>query len=137
MTSVSPIAASLYVFVGGGAGAILRYQAGRLLTHLLGPQAVTAFPWATLAVNVIGGCAMGLLAGWLARHGGGSAGEQWRLLAGVGLLGGFTTFSAFSLELMLLIERGQPWLAATYALVSVLAGLTALYIGLIAMRIAA
>lgn len=135
MTSVSPIAASLYVFAGGGAGAVLRYQSGRLLTHMLGPQAVTAFPWATLSVNVLGSCAMGLLAGWLARHG--QAGEQWRLLVGVGLLGGFTTFSAFSLELMLLIERGQPWLAASYALVSVLAGLTALYISLIAMRIAA
>ena len=136
MTTVSPIAASLYVFAGGGTGAVLRHQTGRLLTHVLGPQAVTAFPWATLAVNVIGSCAMGVLAGWLARHGD-AAGEQWRLLVGVGLLGGFTTFSAFSLELMLLIERGQPWLAASYALVSMLAGLTALYIGLIAMRIAA
>ncbi|MBM0170036.1 fluoride efflux transporter CrcB [Altererythrobacter sp. C41] len=135
MSAVSPLTASFYVFAGGGAGALLRYQAGRLLTHLLGPQAVMAFPWATLAVNVIGSCAMGLLAGWLARHG--DAGEQWRLLIGVGLLGGFTTFSAFSLELMLLIERGQPWLAVSYALISVLAGLTGLYIGLIAMRIAA
>ncbi len=140
MTTVSPLAAGLYVFVGGGAGAVLRHQTGRLLAHLLGPQAVAAFPWATLTVNVLGSCAMGLLAGWLARHGGGDGlggGEQWRLLVGVGLLGGFTTFSAFSLELMLLIERGQPWLAASYALVSVLAGLAALYIGLIAMRIAA
>lgn len=134
MSAVSPFAASLYVFAGGGAGALLRYQGGRFLTYLLGPQAVTAFPWATLAVNVIGSCAMGLLAGWLARHG--DAGEQWRLLIGVGLLGGFTTFSAFSLELMLLIERGQPWLAVSYALISLLAGLTGLYIGLIAMRIA-
>lgn len=136
MTASSSLAASLYVFAGGGVGAVLRHQTGRLLTHLLGPQAVTAFPWATLTVNVIGSCAMGLLAGWLARHGDGG-GEQWRLLLGVGLLGGFTTFSAFSLELMLLIERGQPWLAASYALVSVLAGLTALYVGLIAMRLAA
>ncbi|MGV2495440.1 fluoride efflux transporter CrcB [Pelagerythrobacter aerophilus] len=136
MSAVSPLAASLYVFAGGGAGALLRYQAGRLLTHLLGPQTVTAFPWATLTVNVIGSCAMGLLAGWLARHGE-TGGEQWRLLIGVGLLGGFTTFSAFSLELMLLIERGQPWLAVSYTLISVLAGLTGLYIGLIAMRIAA
>ena len=136
MTASSSLAASLYVFAGGGVGAVLRHQTGRLLTHLLGPQAVTAFPWATLTVNVIGSCAMGLLAGWLARHGDGG-GEQWRLLLGVGLLGGFTTFSAFSLELMLLIERGQPWLAASYALVSVLAALTGLYVGLIAMRLAA
>ena len=135
MTASSSLAASLYVFAGGGVGAVLRHQTGRLLTHLLGPQAVTAFPWATLTVNVIGSCAMGLLAGWLARHGSGS-GEQWRLLLGVGLLGGFTTFSAFSLELMLLIERGQPWLAASYALVSVLAALTGLYVGLIVMRLA-
>ena len=78
---------------------------------------------------------MGLLAGWLARHG--SAGETWRLLVGVGLLGGFTTFSAFSLEMMMLIERGQASTAFIYAAVSVLAGVTALYIGLIAMRLAA
>ncbi|HEX5644247.1 MAG TPA: CrcB family protein, partial [Erythrobacter sp.] len=64
-------------------------------------------------------------------------GEQWRLLLGVGLLGGFTTFSAFSLELMLLIERGQAATALTYAAVSVLAGLAALYLGLIVMRVAA
>lgn len=78
---------------------------------------------------------MGLLAGWLAREGTSGA-EQWRLLIGVGLLGGFTTFSSFSLEMMLLIERGQPLLAFTYAAVSVLAGLTGLYVGLIAMRVA-
>ena len=76
---------------------------------------------------------MGLLAGWLARYGPG--GEQWRLFLGVGVLGGFTTFSAFSLEMMLLIER-QPAQGVIYALVSVLAGLSALYIGLIAMRVA-
>ena len=79
---------------------------------------------------------MGLLAGWLARHGGTGSG-QMRLLLGVGLLGGFTTFSAFSLELMLLIERGQAATALTYAGVSVLAGLVALYLGLIVMRVAA
>jgi len=135
MSAVSPLTASLYVFAGGGVGALMRHQAGRFLTHLLGPQTVTAFPWATLTVNVIGSCAMGLLAGWLARHGD-TGSEQWRLLIGVGLLGGFTTFSAFSLELMLLIERGQPWLALSYALISMLAGLTGLYVGLIAMRIA-
>lgn len=135
MTALSPLAATLNVALGGAVGAVLRYQTGRGLTHWLGPQAVTAFPWATLTVNVAGSLAMGLLAGWLARHG--SGGEQWRLLLGVGLLGGFTTFSAFSLEMMMLVERGQAATALTYALISVLAGLAALYLGLVAMRVAA
>ena len=126
----SPLAASLYVALGGGAGAVVRYHVGRLFTHLAGPNAV--FPWGTLTVNVTGSLFMGLLAGWLARHG--SGGEQWRLLIGVGLLGGYTTFSTFSLELMLLIERGQPGLAAFYAAASVIPGLAALWLGLVAMR---
>jgi CrcB protein len=104
------------------------------MTHWLGPNTVTAFPWATLTANVLGSMAMGLLAGFLARHGHG--GEHWRLMIGVGLLGGFTTFSSFSLEMMLLIERGTPALAVTYAGVSVLAGVSALYLGLVIMRIA-
>ena len=134
MTMPSPLLASSYVALGGAIGSLLRYPAGRGMTRWLGAQAVTACPWATLTVNVVGSLAMGLLAGWLARHGQG--GEQWRLFLGVGVLGGFTTFSAFSLEMMLLIER-QPLQGITYALVSVLAGLTALYLGLIVMRLAA
>lgn len=141
-TSLSPLAASLNVAIGGGIGAVLRYQLGRTMTWWLGPQVVTAFPWATLAANVIGSLAMGLLAGWLVRHGTAASpaflgSEHLRLLLGVGLLGGFTTFSAFSLELMVLIERGEAATALTYAAVSVLAGLVGLYLGLIAMRIAA
>jgi CrcB protein len=135
MAMPSPIIASSLVAIGGGAGALARYQVGRGMTHWLGPQVVSTFPWATLAVNVTGSLAMGLLAGWLARHGGEGA-ENYRLLVGVGLMGGFTTFSAFSLELMLLIERGQPATAFAYGAVSVLAGLSALYIGLIVMRLA-
>ena len=134
MSSLSPLAASLNVALGGAIGAVSRYQLGRAMTHWLGVQTVTAFPWATLAANVIGSMAMGVLAGWLARHGSGS-GEQLRLLLGVGLLGGFTTFSAFSLELMLLVERGQPGTAFAYGSISVLAGLAGLYLGLIVMRI--
>ncbi len=138
MTSVSsmaPLAATVNVALGGAAGAVLRYQLGRTMTRFIGPQAMTAFPWATLTVNVLGGFAMGLLAGYLARSG--ASGEQWRLLIGVGLLGGFTTFSSFSLELMLLIERGQPAAALSYALISVIASLAGLYLGLIITRIAA
>lgn len=135
MAIPSPLTATAFVFAGGGTGAVLRYQLGRFMTHVLGVNVVTAFPWATLVANVIGSLSMGVLAGWLARHG--SHGESWRLFVGVGLLGGFTTFSSFSLETMLLIERGQASTAAVYAVVSVLAALTGLYIGLIAMRIAA
>lgn len=138
--SLSPLSASLNVAIGGGIGALLRYQLGRGMTYWLGHNVITAFPWATLATNVIGSMAMGLLAGWLARHGNASgslmSSEQMRLLLGVGLLGGFTTFSAFSLELMLLIERGQSATALTYVGVSVLAGLVGLYLGLIVMRVA-
>ena len=135
MDAPSPLMASLHVALGGAIGSVLRSQLGRGMTHWLGGQVVTAFPWATLTVNLLGSFAMGLLAGFLARHGQG--GEPWRLLLGVGLLGGFTTFSAFSLELMVLVERGQAAQAFIYAAVSVLAGLSALYLGLIAMRVAA
>jgi len=124
--------ASLFVALGGGVGAWLRYAVGVTLGRM---GAVTAqFPWSTLLVNVLGSLLMGLLAGWLARHG--SGGESWRLLLGVGLLGGFTTFSAFSLELALMIERGTLASAATYAGVSVLAGVAALFAGLALMRVA-
>jgi CrcB protein len=133
MNPPSQLIASAYVALGGGIGAFLRYQLGRGMTHWLGVQAVTTFPWATLAANVIGSMAMGMLAGFLARHGHG--GEHWRLFLGVGLLGGFTTFSSFSLEMMLLVERGQAAQGFLYAAVSVLAGLSALYIGLITMRL--
>jgi len=138
MTSAPPaLYASLSVALGGGIGALLRYQIGRGLSYVLGPQVMLGFPWATLVVNVLGSLGMGLLAGWLARHGPNLAdgGEQLRLLLGVGLLGGFTTFSAFSLEMMLLMDRGDHAWAFIYGSVSVMAGLAALYIGLIIMRL--
>ena len=85
---------------GFAAGAGLRYEAGRLALRQFGP----GFPWGTLAVNLIGGLAMGLLAGWI----GGSATRPAWFLLGVGLLGGFTTFSAYSLDLFQMLERGRP-----------------------------
>lgn len=133
MSAYSPLIASLHVAVGGAVGAVLRYQLGRGMTNWLGVQAVTTFPWATLAVNAIGSVLMGVLAGWLARHGG-EGGEQLRLLLGVGLLGGFTTFSAFSLEMVLLLERGQFTFAALYAVLSFALGISGLIFGLTVMR---
>lgn len=122
---------NMFLVMGGGAvGAALRYQLGRFAGHIV-PGAT--WPWGTFAANLIGGFAMGLLAGWLAR-GGQGAGEPARLLLGVGLLGGFTTFSAFSLETMLMIERGQGMLALGYALASVVGAVAALALGLTLMR---
>lgn len=131
--TLSPIAAMVNVAVGGAFGAVMRYQLGRSMTAWLGPAAMTAFPWATLAVNALGSLLMGVLAGWLAARGTGS-GEQLRLLLGVGLLGGFTTFSAFSFELVILIERGQFLFALLYAFLSVALGITGLFAGLMVMR---
>lgn len=126
----SPFIASLYVAAGGAVGAVARYQLGRAVTSWTGGGA--GFPWPTLAANVLGCFAMGALFGWLARHGGAS--ETMRLLLGVGLLGGFTTFSAFSLEVLLLTERGAHLSAVTYIAMSVLAGIVALYAGLLIAR---
>ena len=131
----SPFIASLHVALGGAIGSVLRYQAGRWMTWWLGPQAVTVFPWATLGVNALGSLLMGLLAGWLARQGQGS--DELRLLLGVGVLGGFTTFSAFSLELVVLMQRGQFTFAALYLILSVALGVTGLIFGLAVMRLAA
>ncbi len=122
---------SLLVMIGGALGALGRYQFGRMTGQMLG----TAWPWGTLGVNIVGGLVMGLLVGWLARHGT-SSGEQVRLLIGVGILGGFTTFSAFSLETALMIERGQLGSAVLYALLSVGLSVAALFGGLFTMRIA-
>ena len=133
MNPPSFASASLLVAVGGGVGSWLRFAIGRLLAT----QSL-AFPWATLTVNVAGSFAIGLLAGWLARHGGQGAvgGESWRLLLGVGLLGGFTTFSAFSLEIVLLVQRGAAGLAAGYVALSLAAGVGGLFAGLALMRTA-
>ncbi|MCW2396369.1 MULTISPECIES: fluoride efflux transporter CrcB [unclassified Sphingobium] len=121
---------TVLVMIGGAIGAALRYQLGRASLGIMGP----GYPWGTLAANVLGGLAMGLVAGWLAARYQGQQGEQIRLLVAVGVLGGFTTFSAFSLETMLMIERGEALNALGYVLLSVAASIGALALGLTLMR---
>lgn len=133
MNSPNFLAASALVALGGGAGAWLRFVVGHLWSAAIGPVAAAAFPWATLSVNLLGSFVMGLLAGWLARHGAAGS-ETWRLLLGVGVLGGFTTFSAFSLELALFIERGALGMAGGYIALSLVGGIAGLFAGLLVMR---
>ena len=113
----------LLVMAGGALGSGLRYLFGRFATAAFGAD----YPWGTLGVNLIGGLAMGLLAGTLLRGGGG---EAVRLAIGVGVLGGFTTFSSFSLDMVTMIERGASAGALGYALASVVGAGTALFVGL-------
>ncbi|HEX8535703.1 MAG TPA: fluoride efflux transporter CrcB [Allosphingosinicella sp.] len=120
----------LLVMLGGAIGAALRYLVGLAALRGVGPD----YPWGTLIVNLSGGFLMGLLAGILAR--GGNV-EGLRAFAGVGILGGFTTFSAFSLETANMIERGQLLGAAGYSLASLFGAVAMLFLGLFAMRAAA
>jgi CrcB protein len=130
---ISPLMASLNVAAGGAVGSMLRYHVGRFVGGLAGPG--NAFPWGTLAVNVIGSLLMGALLGWLARGTmAAPASESARLLIGVGLLGGFTTFSAFSSELVTMLHRGQAGMAASYAAISLIAGMAAMIAGLVAAQ---
>ena len=117
------------VFVGGGLGAVARYGVGLAV----GRAGLTGWPYATLSVNVVGGLLMGVLAGVLA-HRGGEGAEQWRAALGVGVLGGFTTFSAFSLETALMVERRELVSAGGYALASVVLCVLAVFAGLMLTR---
>ena len=114
------------VFLGAGIGGALRHGVNVGCARLCG----TAFPWGTLAVNVVGSFLMGLIAAWLAFK----AGEGWsqplRLFLATGILGGFTTFSAFSLDAVLIWERGQTGLAVAYMGASVILSIAGLLAGL-------
>lgn len=116
------------VFLGAGIGGALRHGVNLGAARWLG----TGFPYGTLAVNVVGSFVMGLFAGWfLVRTG---IPQNMRLFLTTGVLGGFTTFSAFSLDAALLIERHAYWLAAAYVAGSVVASIAALFAGLIIFR---
>jgi len=119
----------LLVALGGAFGSCARYLLGVQATRLLGP----GWPYGTFAANLLGGLLMGALVGVLA-HRGGADQERWRLLLGVGVLGGFTTFSSFSLETALMIERRAYGAAGAYAVGSAVLSVAALFAGLMLTR---
>jgi len=118
----------LLVFVGGGLGASLRHLINLICARCIG----TGFPWGTFIINISGSTVMGLIAGYLAFKG--EASQPWRLFVMTGILGGYTTFSAFSLDTALLYERGELGLAAAYVLGSVVLSIAGLFAGLALVR---
>ena len=118
----------ILVFVGGGLGATLRYVINMTCARCMG----TAFPWGTFIINITGSTVMGLIAGYLAFKG--EASQPWRLFLMTGILGGYTTFSAFSLDTAVLYERGELGLALAYVLGSVVLSIAGLFAGLALVR---
>jgi fluoride exporter len=116
------------VFIGGGLGSTLRHIINVVSPRILG----TAFPYHTFIINISGSIVMGLIAGYLAFKG--EASQPWRLFLMTGILGGYTTFSAFSLDAVLLYERGAIWLALFYVLGSVVFSIFGLFAGLALVR---
>jgi CrcB protein len=118
----------LLVFVGGGLGATLRHLINLTCARCLG----TGFPWGTFIINISGSTVMGLVAGYLAFKG--EASQPWRLFLMTGVLGGYTTFSAYSLDAALLYERGELASAAFYVIGSVVLSIAGLFAGLALVR---
>jgi fluoride exporter len=118
----------LLVFIGGGLGSSLRHTVNIVCPRLLG----SAFPYHTFIINITGSIVMGLIAGYLAFKG--DATQHWRLFLMTGVLGGYTTFSAFSLDAALLYERGEIGSALFYVLGSVVFSILGLFAGLALVR---
>ena len=120
----------LVVFIGAGIGGALRHGVNGLALRLAGPD----FPYGTMAINIVGSLAMGLIAGYFTFRGGtglfGQMSQHWRLFLTTGVLGGFTTFSAFSLDFATLWERGAMGGAAIYLMASVVGSLVAVFAAL-------
>lgn len=116
------------MFMRAGLGGALRHGVNAAALRLFG----ATFPFGALTVNVAGSLAMGLLAGWFALKG--DTGQAWRLFLTTGILGGFTTFSTFSLDVAVLYERGEAGMSGLYGLASVAISVTALFVGLFLIR---
>jgi CrcB protein len=124
----------LIVFLGAGIGGAARYGTGLLFARF---AALTVFPISTFIVNIVGSLLMGLIIGFFTTRGGQEAvlSDSWKLFLTTGIMGGFTTFSTFSLETVLLMENGDIGTALVYILSSVILGATALLAGLYLMRL--
>jgi fluoride exporter len=120
--------AFLTVFLGAGIGGALRHGVNIWTAKLLG----AGFPYGTLTVNIAGSFIMGLIIEWFALKF--DPGQTWRLFLTTGILGGFTTFSAFSLDTALMVQRHAHLLAGGYVLTSVVASIAGLFLGLILIR---
>ena len=120
----------LLVFLGGGIGTGARHGVNVAVLRALGP----GFPWATLIVNVTGSMLMGLLAGYLALRAGANLTQHSRLFLASGILGGYTTFSAFSMDAAMLMERGTTGQALLYVVGSVVLSILGLFAGLWLVR---
>jgi CrcB protein len=118
----------LLVAAGGALGSVLRYLVGLWTLRSFGPS----FPWGTLTVNITGSFLIGVFAEMIARKFGASA--EMRVFLITGILGGYTTFSAFSLDAITLFERGEPVTALIYVASSVLLSAVAVFAGLALMR---
>ena len=118
----------LIVFLGGGVGAALRHGVNLAEARMLG----TAFPYGTMLINITCSFVMGLVAAYFAFKG--DASQHWRLFLTTGILGGYTTFSAFSLDVALLYERGELGMAALYVIASVALSILGLFAGLALVR---
>lgn len=118
----------LIVFLGGGVGAAIRHAFNGMGLRFMGAN----FPYATLFINITGSTIMGLIAGYFAFKG--DASQHWRLFLTTGILGGYTTFSAFSLDAALLYERGELGLSALYVIASVALSIAGLFAGLWLIR---
>ena len=119
----------LAIAIGGGLGSVLRH----LVNNAVGSAAGTTFPWGIMLINVVGSLIMGVLVSVFAHVG--EVPQSTKAFLTVGILGGFTTFSTFSLDSIMLIERGTPGLAALYVGGSVGLGLVGLYSGMVLVRV--
>jgi fluoride exporter len=122
--------ATFLIFLGGGIGAALRHGVNVVAAQWFG----VTFPWGTLFINVAGSFLIGLLAAWFAFRGDAVWSQPLRLFLTTGILGGFTTFSAFSLDFALLFDRGEIGQGVAYVLASVGLSLAAVFLGLFVMR---